>query len=341
MKFARTMMDLANYNFEPNKTKTLINSYKNSYRQQIADTYARFHSGSLSGDNGIRRFEESIATLTEFYNKRYPYAERTTRNAMKLSGEPHKLTVVNTADKGSIKLNSLDLGKISSWSGNYHADYDLHLTAAPVEGQKFSHWVLNGAKLSSGELTDTYIKVRIENDASVQAVYVGDADEKATTTVQTTTKAVTTTTTTAKTTAATAKTTVTTAKTTATTKASTKPVTTTTSKPLSLTGLKSLSKVVQAETYDFKSGIDTEDCSEGGKTSAASRISTSVSAQTAQELCLKCALTSPTVRSSEEWTSRALTAGRHGALRGAASLKLRASTISISYLRAEKAISTM
>ena len=265
MKFARTMMDLANYNFEPNKTKTLINSYKNSYRQQIADTYARFHSGSLSGDNGIRRFEESIATLTEFYDKRYPYAERTTRNAMKLSGEPHKLTVVNTADKGSIKLNSLDLGKISSWSGNYHADYDLHLTAAPVEGQKFSHWVLNGAKLSSGELTDTYIKVRIENDASVQAVYVGDADEKTTTTVQTTTKAVTTTTTTAKTTAATAKTTVTTAKTTATTKASTKPVTTTTSKPLSLTGLKSLSKVVQAETYDFKSGIDTEDCSEGGK----------------------------------------------------------------------------
>lgn len=253
MKFARTMMDLANYNFEPNKTKTVINSYRNSYRQQVADTYARFHSDSLSGDNGIRRFEESMAVLTEFYEKRYPYAERTTRNAMKLSSEPHKLTVVNNTDKGSIRLNSLELGRISSWSGNYHSDYDLHLTAVPVEGCTFSHWELNGAKLSGGELTDAYIKVRVENDASVQAVYVGDANEKTTTAVQTT-----------KATTTTVKTTETT-KITTTVKTTAKPVTTTTSKPLSLSGLRSLSKVVQAENYDFKSGIDTEDCSEGGK----------------------------------------------------------------------------
>ena len=254
MKFARTMMDLANYNFAPEKTKALIESYKNNYRQQIADTYQRFHWGSLSGDNAVKRFEGEIATLTEFYDKRYPYAERTTRNAMKLSAEPHKFTVVNNSAKGSIKLNSLELGQISSWSGNYHADYDLHLTATPVEGCTFSHWNLNGAKLSSGELTDPYIKVRIENDASVEAVYVGDANEKVTTAAQTTAKV---TTTTVKTTATTAKTT---AKTTATTKA----VTTTANGSLSLSGLKSLSKVVQAETYDYKQGIDTENCSEGG-----------------------------------------------------------------------------
>lgn len=248
MKFARTMMDLANYNFAPEKTKAVINSYKDSYRQQIADTYQRFHSGSLSGDNAVRRFDDEIATVTEFYDKRYSYAERTTRSAMKLSAEPHKLTVVNNSAKGSIKLNSLELGQISSWSGNYHADYDLHLTATPVEGCTFSHWNLNGAKLSSGELTDTYIKVRIENDASVEAVYVGDANEKITTTAQTTTKVTTTT----------VKTTATTAKTTATTKA------TTANGSLSLSGLKSLSKVVQAENYDYKHGIDTENCSEGG-----------------------------------------------------------------------------
>ena len=270
MKFARTMMDLANYNFEPNRAKAVINSYKNNYRQQVADTYARFHSGSLSGDNAVRRFEDEMATVTEFYDKRYSYAERTTRNAMKLSSEPHRLTVVNNAGKGSIKLNSLDLGQISSWSGNYHADYDLHLTAAPVEGMTFSHWVLNGATLSSGELTDPYIKVRIENDATVQAVYVGDQNtQTTTTTVQTTTKA-TTTTTKATTTTTKASTTTTkaatTIKTTVKTTVTTKATTTTSSKnSVSLSGLRSLSKVVQAETYDYKSGIDTENCSEGGK----------------------------------------------------------------------------
>ncbi|WP_303823105.1 CotH kinase family protein [Ruminococcus flavefaciens] len=259
MKFARTMMDLANNNFNTDKTTAVINSYKNSYRQQIADTYARFHSGSLSGENAIRRFESEMATVTEFYNKRYSYAERTTRSAMNIPAEPHKLTVVNSPDYGSITLNSIQLGKINRWSGNYHADYDLHLTAVPVEGKTFSHWNLNGAKLSGGELTDPYIRVRIEADATVEAVYEGQANAQTTTKTTTTTKAVTTT---AAKTTSTTKAATTPAKTTAAV-TTTKKVTTTAPKASS-SGLRTLGKVIQAETFDYKSGIDTENCSEGG-----------------------------------------------------------------------------
>ncbi|MBR5682820.1 MAG: CotH kinase family protein [Ruminococcus sp.] len=242
LKFARTMMDLANHNFNTDRTRAVIEGYKNSYRQQVADTYARFHSGSLSGDNAIRRFEGDISTVLDFYAQRYPYAERTTRSAAGLSSEPRRLTVVNSPDNGSIKLNTLELGNISRWSGNYHTDYDIYIKAMPVEGRTFSHWNINGARITNGDAATASIKVKLESDATVEAVYSDGENVQpvTTTTTKTTTKATTTT---------------------------TKAATTTTAaiqKTVPVKGLKSLSKVVQAETYDFKSGIDTENCSEGG-----------------------------------------------------------------------------
>ncbi|WP_242872870.1 CotH kinase family protein [Ruminococcus flavefaciens] len=251
LKFSRTMMDLANYNFTPDRTRKVIESYKNTFRQQVVDTYSRFHSGSLSGSNAERRFEGDMNTVTEFYAQRYSHAERTLRSAAKLSSEPRKLTVVNSADNGSIKLNTLELGKINSWSGKYHTDYDIYIKAVPVDGKTFSHWKVNGAKITNGDTTTASIKVRLEGDATVEAVYAGSGNEQSKTTTTTTVKTSTTTTT---------STSKTTSKTTTKTTSSTPTVTTSSFKP----GIVSLGKVVQAEKYDIKSGIDTENCSEGG-----------------------------------------------------------------------------
>lgn len=171
MDFARTMMDLSNYNFVPEKTKTVINSYKNSFKQQVLDTFERFHSRSMSGANGERTFESAYSTVTDFYANRYSYAERTTRSALKLTSEPHKLTVVNRPVNGSIDLNTLHIGNENKWSGNYHSDYDLTLTAVPSEGKNFSHWKINGAKVTEGDVNSTSIKIMLESDATVEAVY--------------------------------------------------------------------------------------------------------------------------------------------------------------------------
>lgn len=256
-KFARTMMDLANYNFTTDRTKAVIDSYRNKFRQQVVDTFARFHSGGLSDSNGERRFEGDMNTVTEFYAQRYSHAERTLRSAAKLSSEPQRLTVVNSPGNGSIKLNTLELGKINSWSGKYHKDYDIYIKATPVEGKTFSHWKVNGAKITNGDTSTASIKIRLEGDATVEAVY-GDPNAKPTTKTTTTTTTSKTTTTTSKTTTSTSKTS----------------TATTTTKPVSSTpkvtsysfkaGIVSLGKVVQAEKYDIKSGIDTENCSEGG-----------------------------------------------------------------------------
>ena len=169
--YARTLMDLANFNFTTDRTKEVINSYKNNFEQQVLDTFERFQSGSLSGSSGQRRFEDAISTVMNFYSQRYNYAERTTRSAAGLSSEPHKLTVNNNSGSGRIKLNTLDLGKTNGWSGKYHSDYDVTITAVPEEGYTFSHWSVNGAAVTGGDVNSTTISIRLESDATVEAVY--------------------------------------------------------------------------------------------------------------------------------------------------------------------------
>lgn len=220
LRYSRTLMDLANYNFTPDRTKAVIEGYKNSYKQQVADTFARFHSGSMSGANAERRFENEIATVTDFYAKRYSYAERTTRSAMKLSSEPHKLSIVNPSDCGSIDLNTLKLGDISQWSGYYHSDYEITLSANPKEGNTFSHWNISGAEITKGSADSPVISVKLSADARIEADYGTGSQPATDAPAETTTPA--------------------------------------------QTGNAKKGKVIQAETCNYKSGIDTENCSEGG-----------------------------------------------------------------------------
>ena len=169
LEFSRTLMDMANYNFVPEKVNEVISYYKNNFKEQVADTYSRFNSGS-SG-----KFESELSTVANFYAQRYSYAERTTRSAMKLSSEPHKLTVLNTADKGEIALNTLKLGNIDQWNGKYHSDYDITVSAAVIGDEPFTRWNIKGAEITSGDINSPTITVRLSSDAMIEAVY-GDSE---------------------------------------------------------------------------------------------------------------------------------------------------------------------
>ena len=174
LEFSRTFMDLANYNFAAEKTKPLINSYKEKYKQQLLDTFARFKSSSMSGANGERTLESAYSTVVSFYDQRYSYAERTTRSAMKLSSEPHKLTVINRSSNGSIDLNTLHIKDTDKWSGNYHSDYDVSVSAVLNEGVTFSHWKISGGKITEGDINSTDIKIKVDSDTVIEAVYKTD-----------------------------------------------------------------------------------------------------------------------------------------------------------------------
>ena len=87
---------------------------------------------------------------------------------------PYQLTVNNHADNGSIKLNTLDLGNTDGWSGNYHTDYEISLSAQPEEGKTFSHWAVKGAKITEGDASSAAISIKLESNAVVEAVYETD-----------------------------------------------------------------------------------------------------------------------------------------------------------------------
>ncbi|MBR3630234.1 MAG: CotH kinase family protein [Oscillospiraceae bacterium] len=170
LAFSATMMDLANYNFDMDRVSPVIDYYKQNYATQITDTYKRFHNSNMGG--GQKNVENDYRTITSFYSQRYDAMERTLRSAAQLRSQAQTLTVQNDAASGSIRLNTLKLGEIDSWSGKYHSDYDLPLTAEPKEGFRFVRWEIEGAELTEGKETDASVRIRLQNgNATVKAVY--------------------------------------------------------------------------------------------------------------------------------------------------------------------------
>ena len=169
-EFSATMMDLANYNFDMERVSPVINYYKENFGTQIADSYKRWHSGGMGG--GQKNVENDYQQITSFYSQRYEPLERTLRSAAGLKSQPQTLTVQNDAASGSIRLNTLKLGEIDTWSGKYHSDYELPLVAEPKDGCTFSHWEIEGAKLTEGKETDSTVRIQLgSGNATVKAVY--------------------------------------------------------------------------------------------------------------------------------------------------------------------------
>lgn len=172
-QFELSFMDMANYNFDTNKTKKAIDYYKTNYKQQILDTYKRFPSSK--NVHNEQTFEEDYQLLETFYNTRYSNITSMLKTSFGLTGELGKVTVNNDPDKGSIKFNTLNLTEESTWSGNYYADYDVTAVAIPKEGVSFSHWEVNGAQLTSGSTTSPEISFKPSGNVQITAVYSGQA----------------------------------------------------------------------------------------------------------------------------------------------------------------------
>ena len=184
-QYTVTMMDLANYNFDPEKTASAINYYKDNYKQQILDTYERFFSNSLSGQRGEEKFEKEYRTITNFYQNREQYITQYMQRGFGLKGSLAKVDITNNAEKGTVCLNTLTLDGLSSWSGEYFTDYPITVKALPNEGCTFERWEVSGADIDSSKLTSAELEIPLSGAVSVRAVYVGDP--AVTTTASTTT----------------------------------------------------------------------------------------------------------------------------------------------------------
>ena len=193
-QFEITFMDLANYNFDPNKTSQVISYYKN-YKQQILDTYKRFPSSK--NIHNEQTFEEDYQLLDTFYKSRFSNITSMMKNYMSLTGSLATVNVSNDGSKGTLQLNTIKFDdSMSTWSGKYYTDYPVTAKAMAKEGYSFDHWEVTGATVS--DTTSDEITVPVSEGVTIKAVYKAGGAPPATTTkaTTTTTKPVTTTTTT-------------------------------------------------------------------------------------------------------------------------------------------------
>lgn len=173
-QFELTMMDMINYNFDPEKATKVIDYYKNNYKQQIIDTYERFDSNSYSGNRGEQKFQQEYSTITDFYNRRFDTAVQTMQRSLGLTGSLASITVSNDGSKGSIELNTLKLDdSLRQWSGKYYTDYPVTVRAKAKEGSSFDHWEVSGASVDSASLRSPELTIALSGDVTVTAVYSG------------------------------------------------------------------------------------------------------------------------------------------------------------------------
>ena len=193
-QFELSFMDMANYNFDPNKTSQLISYYKN-YKQQILDTYKRFPSSK--NIHNEQTFEEDYQLLDTFYKSRFSNITGMMKTYMSLTGSLATVNVSNDGSKGTLQLNTIKFDdSMSTWSGKYYTDYPVTAKAMAKEGYSFDHWEVTGATVSN--TTSDEITVPVSEGVTIKAVYKeGGTPPSTTTKITTTTKPVVTTTTTA------------------------------------------------------------------------------------------------------------------------------------------------
>ena len=182
-QFELTFMDLANYNFDPQKTSAAINYYK-GFKQQILDTYERFPSSKHT--HNAQTFEEDYQLLDTFYKSRFSNITGMMKSYMSLTGDLATVSVSNDGSKGSIKFNTLKLDdSLSTWSGKYYTDYPVTVKAEAKEGYSFDHWEVSGATVA--DTSSPEITVPVSNGVSIKAVYAAGSVQPPVTTTTTTT----------------------------------------------------------------------------------------------------------------------------------------------------------
>lgn len=166
-QFELTFMDLANYNFDTEKTEAVINYYKEKYIKQASDTYSRFFASPQGGQSGDQKFTSELSAVSNFYKQRFEPVTGFVKKVLGLTDTLYTINLSNDGNKGTVKLNTLTFDEANlDWSGKYFGDYEVNLKAVPKTGYTFDHWEIDGKNVSSADTT-----VKLDNNITVKAVY--------------------------------------------------------------------------------------------------------------------------------------------------------------------------
>lgn len=178
--FWLTMTDLINYNFSEDKTADAIYYYSDKYRDQILASMKRYSSGnSMFGGSPESEYTSDVNSIINFYTRRPDTIINQMKRLSEYSGsELMNLTVNNDPDMGTLRVNTITLGKDDSrWEAKYLSKQTITLTAEPKKGKQFVSWDVSGIEITDEQMTDPVLVLPMSHDLNITAVYqdAGDA----------------------------------------------------------------------------------------------------------------------------------------------------------------------
>lgn len=157
-KFVNVYCDYANEVLTPEKAHAMIETYKQDYTDQLANSTVRWW-GFFGGtkENNLRYQKNTYLNTTlpqiqTFFQKRANYTIEDMCNYLHLSSSMQTITL-KTNGTGSIQINSIVPDTATAWSGQYAPDCPVTLTAIPAKGTEFLGW--------SGDLSSTAATVTL------------------------------------------------------------------------------------------------------------------------------------------------------------------------------------
>lgn len=135
-KFINAVLDMTNYDFEPNDTIETIEALAEKYDPYIKENF------DCNGPEWVVQGSESffwqwVGQMKDYFTGRHEHIYDILTKNFRLSGKTAKITL--TAENGSIILNTTPLPS-GSFTGKYMTDIPVTATAVPSEGYKFAGW---------------------------------------------------------------------------------------------------------------------------------------------------------------------------------------------------------
>ena len=182
-QFVKTMQDLGNFNFAPDRVKAvldaelaLISPVYATYRKRVVKS-AYENTDPDVDEQLINNLMNKYNSYLDYFNRRYAIITGYMASAFSLKGTQNKVTIaVSGVDDAALKINtSTNTISKNGVQVSYYSDYNVTFEALQApEGYKFDRWIVNGGQLVSSSATDSIISVSMAKNASlsITAVYV-------------------------------------------------------------------------------------------------------------------------------------------------------------------------
>lgn len=167
-KLITVMCDMRNVEFEVGRAWDVLAQFKTEYEKYMPDTILRFGPfWAVMDAKGY--YSGKVMELRGFMNGRYLKYPDLIKRAFGLDNYVTVEVSVNSAEAGTVKVNTSTIDSTKKFSGYYFTEYPVTITAKPVDGHKLAEWEYDGCEIIS--VSEDTITFKLTGNASIKAVF--------------------------------------------------------------------------------------------------------------------------------------------------------------------------